>query len=193
MSTTETCLESSMLKCCVFSNTGTLYCNTMLVCPLTVLEHLRLPQISCGFITLSWTPDESGYQIHTSMKSMMLLLREDCVVYIHSAFFMKMKCFRFSWNACIFNCYYTRGELCPLHTAAPLQTPLPSFFESNFFCKIQKFTMHVNGYRKCTKKYIEASKSVMNDMGTHCNIRHCWFQLVPVSLSLAHYASVRNR
>jgi len=138
MSTTETCLESSMLKCCVFSNTGTLYCNTMLVCPLTVLEHLRLPQISCGFITLSWTPDESGYQIHTSMKSMMLLLREDCVVYIHSAFFMKMKCFRFSWNACIFNCYYTRGELCPLHTAAPLQTPLPSFFESNFYLQNPK-------------------------------------------------------
>ena len=152
MSTTETCLESSMLKCSVFSNTGTLYCNTMLVCPLTVLEHLRLPQISCGFITLSWTPDESGYQTHTSMKSMMLLLREDCVVYIHSAFFMKMKCFRFSWNACIFNCYYTRGSYVP-STQQPLsRLHSPHFSKVIFICKIQKFTMHVNGYRKCTKK-----------------------------------------
>ena len=70
------------------------------------------------------------------------LLHEDRFVYIHSEFFVRIKCLLFSRNACIFKFHYI-GEG---------TKPPPHYFSKlNFIFKILNFTMQINAYQGGTK------------------------------------------
>jgi len=64
------------------------------------------------------------------------------------------------------------------------QTPLPSFFEIIFYFK-NNFTLQISAYQEGTKINTGVNERPLKNIGTHCNIRHHWFQRVPISFSLA--------
>ena len=53
--------------------------------------------------------------------------------------------------------------------------------------------MQINAYRESTKINTEVNERPLN-IGTHWNIRHHWFQRVPISSSLAqqHFSNLNN-
>ena len=97
---------------------------------------------------------------------------EDRFVYIRSAFFVRIKWF--TRNACIFKSYYTGP-----------QTPPHHFSKLNFISKILNFALQISAYQEGTKINTEVNERSLKNIGTHWNIRHCWFQWVPISFSLA--------
>jgi len=103
----------------------------------------------------------------------MSLSGEDSFVYIRSAFFVSTKCLWFSRNACIFK------------ALSPPRTPPHHFLKLNFISKILNFTMKISAYQEGTKINTEMNERPSKNIGTHWNIRHRWFQRVPISFSLA--------
>ena len=68
----------------------------------------------------------------------------------------------------------------------PLPRPYPHHFSKfNFISKISNFTMQINAYQEGTKINTEVNERPLKNIGMHWSIRHCWFQRVPISFSLA--------
>jgi len=59
---------------------------------------------------------------------------KDRLVYIRLAFFVRIKCLRFSRNACVFLDFIILGKV-----QSPLTRPTPSFFKIKFHFKNMKF------------------------------------------------------
>jgi len=51
--------------------------------------------------------------------------------------------------------------------------------------EIGNFTVQINAYQEGTKVNTEVNERVLKNLGTNWNIRHHWFQLVPISSTLA--------
>ena len=45
--------------------------------------------------------------------------------------------------------------------------------------------MQINAYQEGTKINTKVNEQPLKNIGTHWNIRHCWFQRVPISFNLA--------
>jgi len=110
---------------------------------------------------------------------------EDRFVYIRSAFFVRIQRLWFNRNACIFSflkiLLYTGGALPP-----PLTLP-HHFSQLNFISKILNFTRQIYAYQEGAKINTEVNERPLKNIGTHWNIRHGWFQRVPISLNLAGF------
>jgi len=82
---------------------------------------------------------------------------------------MRIKCLWFSPNACIF-----RFRPHPHH-----------FSKLNFISKIWHFYSASQCVPRRHKINTEVNERLLKNIGTHWNIRHLWFQQVPISFSLA--------
>jgi len=53
--------------------------------------------------------------------------------------------------------------------------------------------MQINAYQEGTKIDTEVNERPLKNIGTHWNIKHRWFQRVPISFSLAELLHMRAR
>jgi len=77
---------------------------------------------------------------------------------------------------------------------SPLPRPHPNHLSKlNFTEEILHFTTQINAYQEGTKIDTEVNERPLKNIGTHWNIRHRWFQRVPISFSLAELFHMRAR
>jgi len=98
---------------------------------------------------------------------------EDHSVYIRLALFASMKCVSVEKHVFLNYCL------------APPQPHPHHFSKLNFNSEIWNFTAQINAHKEGTKVNTAVTERVLKNLGTCWNIRHRWFQVVPVSFSLA--------
>jgi len=86
---------------------------------------------------------------------------KDRLVYIRLAFFVRIKCLRFSRNACVFLDFIILGKV-----QSPLTRPTPSFFKIKFYSKIYNSTMQIKADEEGTKINTEVNERVLKNIGT---------------------------
>ena len=108
--------------------------NLLTLTVIVVLRFVPCPNLNqdtwTNSVPIGNTDTSNGYYVTNDVT-----VGEDRFVYIRSAFFVRIKCLKFSWNACIFKVHYTGEGLCPLPIFHPLFFQIFTVKQVNFWCR----------------------------------------------------------